>query len=49
LGDISALPMTALLVCGVTGHANLDRDNDGHLVVPGFLLSAHKPEAMTGR
>lgn len=26
------------------GHfANLDRDNEGHFVVPGLLLSAHKP------
>jgi SAM-dependent methyltransferase len=27
------------------GHfANIDRDNEGHFLVPGFLLSAHKPD-----
>ena len=24
--------------------ANVERDNEGHFIVPGFLLSAHKPE-----
>jgi SAM-dependent methyltransferase len=26
-----------------TRFANLDRDNEGHFMLPGFLLSAHKP------